>query len=87
LRRIAPYASVVAPRRLASDASLAIRIPSKSEAGFGGANWTVDLERLEKVARGAGIVLYVLFALHILLLRGNNYGLSFKNYENPSRLP
>jgi hypothetical protein len=29
LRRIAPYASVVAPRRLASDALLVIRNPSK----------------------------------------------------------
>jgi hypothetical protein len=35
LRRIGQYASVVAPRRLASNALLVIRNPSKCESRFG----------------------------------------------------
>jgi hypothetical protein len=47
LRRIAAYASVVAPRRLASDASLVIRNPRKPDSRFGCGNKAVDLGRIK----------------------------------------
>jgi hypothetical protein len=48
LRRIAPYASVVAPRRLASDALLVIRNCPKSASLVDSANSMVNLGGVSK---------------------------------------
>jgi hypothetical protein len=66
LRRIAPYASVVAPRRLASDALLVTRNCSKRASGLGSGNEAVDLGYPGHVGGGA---------LHLIVLEklGNRF--------------